>query len=111
MKPMRISQLSADQVDAVFRSDLFCQLTDGQVAALHHRLEQLKAQQHAVRQRKRQQRWLIAAAVVIAIAVMPFWQQALALTFVAAFWAVVFCSGWDGLQNVRAKLTRNKPMP
>jgi len=39
---MKIETLTWEQVNAVWRSDEFCMLTDRQLAALHERFEQLK---------------------------------------------------------------------
>ena len=39
---MKIETLTWDQVNAVWRSDEFCMLTNSQLAALHKRFEQLK---------------------------------------------------------------------
>ena len=46
MKPIRISQLNAAQVAAVFKSERFCQLTDSQLAALHHRVDEMCGADH-----------------------------------------------------------------
>lgn len=111
MKPIRISQLNAAQVEAVFNSELFCQLTDSQLAALHHRSQQLEAQQQATLQRKRRRRRLIAAAVVALVAIAPFWQIALALSFIVVFWALALAAAWGVVQRLRNAVTRKKPVP
>lgn len=111
MKPIRISHLNAAQVDAVFKSELFCQLTDSQLAALHHRSQQLEAQQLAALQRKRRRRWMIAAAVAALAAIAPFWQVALALSFIVLFWALALSAVWGVLQRLRDAVTRKKPVP
>jgi Flp pilus assembly protein TadB len=108
MKAQRISQLSADQVAAVFGSERFCQLTDGQLAALHHRAEQLQAQRHQARIRRRR-RWAVAAAVVVVLAALaPVWHVLLALGVVALLWLVVLAWAWEAGQRLWASVTGRK---
>ena len=41
MSHYKISELSLRQINAVWRSDQFCMLTDGQLASLHKRQQEL----------------------------------------------------------------------
>lgn len=108
MKAKRISQLSAGQLAAVFAHDRFGQLTDGQLAALHHRSERLKAQQQLIRTRRRQ-RVLVAAAVVgMLIAAVPFWRELLAIGLLALVWLAVGALVWDAAKGVRAAIARHR---
>lgn len=111
MKPIRISQLNAAQVEAVFKSERFCQLTDSQLAALHHRSQQLEVQQQSTLQRKRRRHWMIAAAVAVLVAIAPFWQIALALSAVIAIWALLLSAAWGVVQRLRTALSGKKPVP
>lgn len=105
MNTLRISQLTAEQVRAVFSSPLFCQLTDRQLAALHRRDEQLKALQHQARQR-RQRRVLVAVAVVAALAALaPIWHIVAAMGLMALVWLGVIAMLWDAGQKLRASIT------
>ena len=88
MKHQRISQLTAAQVQAAFSSDRFLELTDDQLAALHHRREQLLADQHQGRIRRRRHRLLAAASVAVLIAAIPMWQAVLAVTVSALLWCL-----------------------
>lgn len=91
-------------MDAVFKSELFCQLTDGQLTALHYRSQQFEEQRQAALQRERRRRWMIAAAIAVLAATAPFWQVALALSFIVFLWAValsVVLDVWDRLQRLR----------
>lgn len=88
MPTRRISQLTAAQVQTVFSSDRFHQLTDGQLVALHHRREQLLAEFRKAQARRRRT-WLLAvASVAVLIAAMPMWQTVLAATVSALLWWV-----------------------
>jgi hypothetical protein len=104
MKLQRISHLNAQQLQAVFNSDRFLELSDAQLAALHHRSEQLQAHRQLA-QLKRRRRVLMAAAVLAALmALAPFWQVVLALGAAAAFWMLVAALLWDAGQKLRRSI-------
>jgi hypothetical protein len=105
MKAKRISHLTAEQVAAVFKSERFCQLTDGQLAALHHRAEQLEVQQRHARARRR--RWRLAAvvAVVVLVALAPIWHVLLGMGVVVMLWLLVIAWVWDAGLKITAKIT------
>ena len=111
MGQLRISQLSEAQVAAVFRSERFCQLTDRQVAALHHRAEQLKAQQQLARTRRRRRLLVVAAVVGLTIAAAPIWRELLAVGVLALIWLAVINAVWEATQGVRAAITRRWGRP
>lgn len=104
VRTFRISQLSAAQVQAVFSSEAFCRLTDDQLAALHHRAEQLQDQQRQARIRRR--RWLLVAAAVMGllIALAPVWHVLVALGLMALIWLVVLAWLWEVGQKARASI-------
>lgn len=104
MKPLRISHLTAEQVQAVFKNERFCQLTDDQLAALHHRAEQLQAQQRHARVRRRRRLLVTAAVVGLLIALAPVWHVVLALGAAALFWVAVLTWLWEVGQKVRASI-------
>lgn len=117
MKCHRISELTATQVDAVFRSDLFCLLTDSQLAALHYRDEQLKAQRAQVRIRRRRRWRLLAVVVAAGIAIAPFWQQVftfIGLAFLLLIWALIcfamLACLWSVLRALIAAITGKRPV-
>jgi Flp pilus assembly protein TadB len=108
MKAQRISHLTAEQVAAVFKSERFCQLTDGQLAALHQRAEQLQAQQRQARIRRRQC-WVAAAAVVVVlVALAPIWHVVVALGLMALIWLALLMWAWDVGQRVWASVPGRK---
>jgi hypothetical protein len=111
MAQLRISQLSAAQVAAVFGSEQFSQLTDGQVAALHHRAEQLKAQQQLAGARQRRRLLVAAAVVALAIALAPIWHVLLAMGLLALIWLAVIGWLWDAGQQGRAAIARRWGQP
>lgn len=118
MKPFRISQLNAAQVEAVFRSDLFCQLTDSQLVALHHRSEQLQALGHQQRIKRRRRRLLAAAVVVGGVALAPYWVKvftAFALMLVIVLWGLIWFGAmtamWHLVGRLWRALTGSKPLP
>lgn len=118
MKPFRISQLNAAQVEAVFKSDRFCQLTDSQLVALHHRSEQLQALGHQQRIKRRRRRLLVAAVVVGGVALAPYWVQvftAFALMLVIALWGLIWFGAitamWHLVSRLWRALTGSKPLP
>ena len=121
---LRISQLTPAQVDAVFRSDRFCELSDAQLAALHHRFEQLKALRHQARIKRRRRRRLmvlLAVAVVTICTISVFaWQEVstffvamVALGFLAFIWLGVIGAVWEVGQKLITCVakSRNKPRP
>jgi hypothetical protein len=104
VKPLRISHLTAAQVEAVFNNVAFCQLTDGQLVALHHRAEQLQAQQRHARIRRRR-RLLVAAAVVgLLIAVAPIWYVLVGVGLMALIWLALLAWLWEVGQTVMASI-------
>lgn len=101
----RISQLSNAQVQAVFSSEAFCQLTDSQLAALHRRAEQLQVLQRQARIRWIW-RWLLAAAVLALLIVLaPVWHVLVAMGLMALIWLVVLAWIWDAGQKARASIS------
>lgn len=118
MKPFRISQLNAAQVEAVFKSDRFSLLTDSQLVALHHRSEQLQALAHQQRLKRRRRRLLVAAVVVGGVALAPYWGQvftAFALMLVIVLWGLIWFGAitamWHLVSRLWRALTGSKPLP
>jgi Asp/Glu/hydantoin racemase len=116
MTTHRISQLTATQLDAVFHSDRFCLLTDSQLAALHHRSEQLKAHQLAVHRKRRRRRLIVAVVVAGCAALAPFWLQvftALGLALLLVIWGVIWLAAimtlWHLLRGLWAAITGKTP--
>ncbi|MCX5927338.1 MAG: hypothetical protein NTZ23_08510 [Cyanobium sp. LacPavin_0920_WC12_MAG_63_22] len=110
-RQLRISHLSAAQVAAVFRNERFGQLTESQLAALHHRSEQLKAQQQLARIRRRRRLLVVAAVVGLAIAAVPIWRELLAVGVLALVWFAVAALVWDATKGARAAITRRWRRP
>lgn len=118
MKPFRISQLNAAQVEAVFKSDRFSLLTDGQLAALHHRSEQLQVLRQQQRLRRRRRRLVAAAVVVGTVALAPYWVQvftAFAVMLVIVVWGLIWFGAITALWHLVSRLWRalsgSKPLP
>jgi len=118
MKPFRISQLNAAQVEAVFKSDRFSLLTDSQLVALHHRSEQLQALAHQQRTRRRRRRLLAAAVVIGGVALAPYWVQvftAFALMLVIVLWGLIWFGAitalWHLVSRLWRALTGSGPLP
>lgn len=118
MKPFRISQLNAAQVEAVFKSDRFSLLTDSQLVALHHRSEQLQALAHQQRTRRRRRRLLAAAVVMGGVALAPYWVQvftAFALMLVIVLWGLIWFGAitalWHLVSRLWRALTGSGPLP
>jgi Flp pilus assembly protein TadB len=104
MKAQRISHLTAEQVAAVFKSERFCLLTDSQLAALHHRAEQLQAQQRQARIRRRRC-WVAAVAVVgVLVALAPIWYVLVAVGLMALIWLALLAWLWEVGQKVMASI-------
>lgn len=101
-KPQPISQLTAEQVQAVFSSDLFCLLTDDQLAALHRRSEELLAHRQRICLKRRQRLIVAAACSALCIALAPVWHVVVALGVAALLWLVALAWIWDALQELRA---------
>jgi hypothetical protein len=106
MKHQRISQLTAEQVQAAFSSDRFLELTDDQLVALHHRSEQLQAQQHQGRVRRRRNRLMAAASVAVLIVAIPMWQAVLAVTVSALLWCLAIAMLRDASRALSASVGR-----
>jgi hypothetical protein len=104
MKPQRISHLNAKQLQAVFNSDRFLELTDAQLVALHHRSEQLQAQHRQAGLRRRRRILLAAAALGLCIALAPVWYVVLALGVAAVLWLLVAATLWDVGQKLRGSI-------
>lgn len=118
MKPFRISQLNAAQVEAVFKSDRFSLLTDSQLVALHHRSEQLQALGQQQRLRRRRRRLLAAAVVIGGVALAPYWVQvftAFALMLVIVLWGLIWFGAitamWHLVSRLWRALTGSKSLP
>jgi hypothetical protein len=118
MKPFRISELNAAQVEAVFKSDRFSLLTDSQLVALHHRSEQLQALAHQQRLKRRRRRLLAAAVAIGGVALAPYWVQvftAFALMLVIVLWGLIWFGAITALWNLVSRLWRaligSKPLP
>lgn len=108
---LRINQLSHAQVAAVFRSEQFCQLTDRQMAALHHRGEQLKAQQKQLRARRRRRLLVAAGVLALAIAAFPIWHVLVAMGLLVLIWLAVIGWLWDVSRQGMAAITRRMGRP
>ena len=100
MRELRISSLSAEQMDAVFRSELFCQLTDSQLAALHARFEEVGSAVARREQERKRRRLTVIGCVCAGILLIPFWAQALAATVVVAFWWFFLAALWGSLRGL-----------
>lgn len=118
MKPFRISELNAAQVEAVFKSDRFSLLTDSQLVALHHRSEQLQAQGQQQRRRRRHRRLVAAAVVVGGVLLAPYWGQvftAFAVMLVLVIWGLIWIGAitvlWNLVRRLWQTLTGSKPLP
>lgn len=117
MKPFRISKLNAAQVEAVFKSDRFSLLTDGQLVALHHRSEQLQTLAHQQRLKRRRRRLLAGAVVVGGVALAPYWVQvftAFALMLLLMIWGLIWFGAiatlWQLLRGLWGAITGSKPL-
>jgi len=119
MGQLRISQLSREQIEAVFRSERFCELSSDQLSALHHRSEQLRTLQHRARLRRRQWRIAVAAllgasaafciALILAkVDLLTFFAAMFGLAVIAFVWLAVVASVVAAVHTVIEKIAKPK---